>query len=44
MEDVAEPSKPLNPLSTYASDFPPQVLDDDDDEFDIVRDDGRRSS
>ena len=44
MEDVAEPSKPLSPSSTYPSDLPPQVLDDDDDEFDIDRDDGRRSS
>ena len=44
MEDVAEPSKPLNPPSTYASDLPAQVLGDDNDEFDIDRDDGRGSS
>ena len=44
MEDVAEPSMPLNPPSTYASDLPPQVLGDDDDEFDIDRDDDRMSS
>ena len=42
MGDVAEPSKPLNPPSTHASDLPPQVLDDDEDEFDTDRDEGSR--
>ena len=43
MEDVAEPSNnPLNPPSTHAPDLPPQVSDDDEDEFDIDRDEGSR--
>ena len=42
MEDIAEPSKPLNPPSTHASDLPSHILYDDDDEFDIDRDEGNR--
>ena len=43
MEDVTEPSNnPLNPPSTHAPDLPPQVSDDDEDEFDIDRDEGSR--
>ena len=42
MEDVAEPSNPLNPSSTHASDLRPQVLDDDEDEYDTDHDEGSR--
>ena len=37
MEDIAEPSEPLNPCVRLA-----QVLDDDEDEFDIDHDEGSR--
>jgi solute carrier family 41 len=43
MEDVAEPSKPLNPASTQALDLPQAPsLDDDEEEFDTDRDEGSR--
>ena len=42
MEDVAEPFKPLKPPSTHAPDLPPQVLDDNEDEFDTDLDEGSK--